>query len=222
MDFRFHNEVSIPAGKVTLRGELIIPLNAEAVVIFSHGSGSSRFSSRNRMVAAYLHQQNFGTLLFDLLTEDEDRYYQNRFNIGLLTERLYAVAKWVMKEPASKNFSIGFFGASTGAASALKAAAMLPQIAAVVSRGGRPDLAGDDLQKVKTPTLLIVGSLDEEVLQLNEEALMKLASRDKKLEIVEGASHLFEENGKMEIVSMLAANWFEKYLHTVIPTGRTI
>lgn len=214
MDFRFNNEVNIPVGKVTLQGELIIPLNAESVIIFSHGSGSSRFSARNRMVAAWLHEHNAGTLLFDLLTAEEDSSYQNRFNINLLTDRLCAVTKWVEKQPAVKNCGIGLFGASTGAASALKAAVRLPQVDAVVSRGGRTDLAGEDLHKVKAPTLFIVGSLDYEVLRLNEESYAQLTC-DKKLEIVEGATHLFEETGKMEMVADLAANWFEKYLHTV-------
>jgi len=214
MDFRFHHDVLIPAGKVSLDGELIIPRKAEGIVIFSHGSGSSRFSARNRMVAASLHEQNFGTLLFDLLTREEDANYQNRFDINLLTERLCDAVKWLAKQPAAKNCGIGFFGASTGAASALKAAAKLPHIDAVVSRGGRPDLAGKDLHKVKVPTLFIVGSLDYEVLLLNEEAYEELTC-DKKLEIVEGATHLFEEPGKMETVSEFAADWFEKYLHTV-------
>jgi dienelactone hydrolase len=214
MNFRFNNEVSIPAGKVTLQGELIIPLNAESVIIFSHGSGSSRFSARNRMVAAWLHEHNSGTLLFDLLTAEEDSSYQNRFNINLLTDRLCAVTKWLAKQPAAKNCGIGLFGASTGAASALKAAVRLPQVDAVVSRGGRTDLAGEDLHKVKVPTLFIVGSLDYEVLRMNEESYAQLTC-DKKLEIVEGATHLFEETGKMEQVAELAANWFEKYLHAV-------
>ncbi len=214
MNFRFNQDVLIPAGRVTLGGELIIPLKAEGIVIFSHGSGSSRFSSRNRMVAAWLHEQNFGTLLFDLLTKEEDADYQNRFDIDLLTERLCDATKWLAKQPEAKNCGVGFFGASTGAASALKAAAKLPRIDAVVSRGGRPDLAGRDLHKVTAATLFIVGSLDYEVLQLNEEAYAELKC-DKKFEIVEGATHLFEEPGKMKTVADLAANWFEKYLHMV-------
>jgi putative phosphoribosyl transferase len=214
MDVRFQKEVSIPVGKVTVQGELIIPLKAKAIVIFSHGSGSSRFSKRNQMVAKYLHEKNFGTLLFDLLTEEEDQHYHNRFNIDLLTKRLTSATEWLEKLPAAKDCRIGYFGASTGAASALKAAAVLPQINAVVSRGGRPDLAMHDLHHVEAPTLLIVGSLDYDVLQLNKEAYIQLEC-EKKLEVVEGATHLFEEPGKMENVSELAGNWFEKYLNTV-------
>jgi len=214
MDLRFHNEVSMPVGKATLKGELIIPLKAKAIIIFSHGSGSSRFSSRNQMVAKYLHENNFGTLLFDLLTEEEDEHYHNRFNIDLLTKRLAGATEWLEKLPAAKECRIGYFGASTGAASALKAAAVLPSIGAVVSRGGRPDLAMDALHNVEAPTLLIVGSLDYDVLQLNKEAYMQLEC-EKKLEVVEGATHLFEESGKMDIVSGLAGNWFIKYLSTV-------
>jgi dienelactone hydrolase len=162
------------------------------------------------MVAKYLRGRDFGTLLFDLLTEHEDEYYLNRFNIELLSNRLIGATEWVEKL-AGKDCPIGYFGASTGAASAIKAAAVLPQILAVVSRGGRPDLAMKDLHKVKAPTLLIVGSLDYNVLQLNEEALMKLEC-ERKLEVVRGATHLFEEPGKMEIVSELAGNWFAKHL----------
>ena len=210
----FHKEVSIPVGKVTVQGELIIPLKAKAIIIFSHGSGSSRFSKRNQMVAKYLNEKNFGTLLFDLLTEEEDQHYQNRFNIDLLTKRLAGATEWLEEFPAAKDCRIGYFGASTGAASALKAAAVLPQIKAVVSRGGRPDLVMDDLHNVEAPTLLIVGSLDYDVLQLNKEAYTQLGC-EKKLEVVEGATHLFEEPGKMENVSELAGNWFQKYLNTV-------
>jgi dienelactone hydrolase len=211
MGFRFHKDVSIPVGKSTLQGELAIPEKAKAVVIFSHGSGSSRFSRRNQAVAKFLQQRGMGTLLFDLLTEEEDLYYSNRFDIDLITKRLAGATAWLEIHPAAEGCRIGYFGASTGAAAALKAAAKLPGINAVVSRGGRPDLAMDDLPRVKTPVLLIVGSLDTEVLQLNREAYMRLAG-EKKLEVVEGATHLFEERGKMEIVSMLASNWFEKYL----------
>jgi len=211
MDFRYHSEVNIPVGNVSLEGELIIPSKAKAVVIFSHGSGSSRFSKRNRMVAEYLQKKNLGTLLFDLLTSKEDLHYHNRFDIDLLTKRLCGATEWLERLPAAKDCRIGFFGASTGAASALKAAAILPGIEAVVSRGGRPDLAMYSLPKVDAPTLLIVGSLDYDVLQLNREALEQLTCQ-KKLEIVKGATHLFEESGTMEIVSELAANWFEKYL----------
>jgi dienelactone hydrolase len=217
MDLRFHKEVSIPAGKVTVYGELIIPVSAKGIIIFSHGSGSSRFSSRNQMVAKYLQEKKFGTLLFDLLTEEEDKHYINRFNIDLLTKRLAGATEWLERLPAAKNCRIGYFGASTGAASALKAAAILSQINAVVSRGGRPDLAMDDLHNVEAPTLLIVGSLDYDVLELNRKAYIQLEC-ERKLEIVEGATHLFEETGKMEIVCELAANWFEKYMQPVTLT----
>jgi putative phosphoribosyl transferase len=214
MDVRLHEQVSIPLGKLTLKGDLLIPAEANSIIIFSHGSGSSRFSKRNQAVATYLHEQNFGTLLFDLLTEEEDKNYYNRFDIELLTKRLVGATGWLKELPVGRECRIGYFGASTGAASALKAAAMLPQIHAVVSRGGRPDLAMAELHRINAPTLLIVGSLDHDVLQLNKEAFMQLKCK-KKLEIVEGATHLFEEPGKMEIVSKLAGNWFEKYLTPV-------
>jgi len=210
----YQKEVSIPVGKVVLQGELIMPPEAEAIIIFSHGSGSSRFSVRNRMVATHLQKENFGTLLFDLLTGEEDEEYNNRFNIDLLTQRLAGATLWLEELAVAKDRPIGYFGASTGAASALKAAALLPQIGAVVSRGGRPDLAMDSLRLVKAPTLLIVGGLDRDVLDLNKQAFTQLGG-EKKLEVVGGASHLFEETGKMEIVSALAANWFEKYLMPV-------
>ena len=211
MDFRLNRETDIPLGNVTVQGELIIPLKANAIVIFSHGSGSSRFSSRNRQVAGYLQGRNIGTLLFDLLTGEEDEDYSNRFDINLLSKRLAGATEWLERLPAVKECRIGYFGASTGAASALRAAAYLPQIAAVVSRGGRPDLAIDVLPGVQAPTLLIVGSLDHEVVEMNKEAYAKLQC-EKRLELVEGATHLFEEPGKMEIVSELAGNWFEKHL----------
>lgn len=214
MNFRFNSEIDIPLDTVLLQGELIVPLNAEGIVIFAHGSGSSRHSPRNRMVAAYLHEQNFGTLLFDLLTIEEDRLYQNRFDIRLLTQRLYNVTKWLGKLPAVSGCSIGYFGASTGAASALQASARLPEIAAVVSRGGRPDLANDELHKVTAPVLLIVGGEDVVVLELNRQAFEQLTCV-KRLDIVEDATHLFEEEGKMEIVEKLAAKWFRKYLQPV-------
>ncbi|HET6766420.1 MAG TPA: alpha/beta hydrolase [Chitinophagaceae bacterium] len=215
MDFRFHKEVTIPVKEVKLKGDLIIPVKATAIIIFSHGSGSSRLSSRNQRVARYLHQKNFGTLLFDLLTEAEDSNYQNRFDIELLTKRLIGATEWLQKQPVAKDCRFGYFGASTGAASALKAASYLPQIDAVVSRGGRPDLAMDSLGIMDAATLLIVGAMDFDVLRLNKEAYIQL-SCEKKLEIVEGATHLFEEPGKMEEVAMLAGNWFEKYLHPII------
>lgn len=214
MDLKYHKVVSIPVGQTMLEGELLIPLKAKEIIIFSHGSGSSRFSTRNQLVADYLHKKNFGTLLFDLLTREEDMYYRNRFDIELLTKRLAGAVKWLEKLPTAKGCRTGLFGASTGAAAALKVAAMLPGIAAVVSRGGRPDLAIDALDNVKAPTLFIVGSLDEDVLQLNKTAFGYL-NCEKKLEVITGASHLFEEQGLMEKVARLAAQWFEKYLSPV-------
>jgi dienelactone hydrolase len=214
MDFRFHHDVTIPLRNVKLEGELIIPLKSTAIVVFSHGSGSSRLSPRNRMVAHYLHQKNFGTLLFDLLTPEEDRHYHNRFDIELLTQRLIGATEWLDTQPAAKKCRLGYFGASTGAASALKAAEYLPQIAAVVSRGGRPDLAMNILPKVEVPVLLIVGGLDYDVLLLNKEAYVLLGG-EKKLEVISGASHLFEEQGAMEKVCELAAGWFAKHLQPV-------
>lgn len=214
MDLHFHQEVNIPVGKVILAGEVSIPLKAKAIIIFSHGSGSSRFSKRNQMVAEYLHEKNFGTLLFDLLTDEEDKYYYNRFDIDLLTKRLVGATEWLERFPAAKDCRIGYFGASTGAASALKAAAILSQVGAVVSRGGRPDLVMDDLRNVKAPTLLIVGSLDYDVIQLNKQAYAQLKC-EKRMELIEGATHLFEEPGTMEKVCGKAAAWFEKYLYPI-------
>lgn len=209
-----HKDVSIAVGTVTLEGELTIPGNATGIIIFSHGSGSSRLSPRNRMVANYLQEKNFGTLLFDLLTPAEDAHYQRRFDIGLLTDRLAEVTQWLQQQLAPRQFFLGYFGASTGSASALRAAARLPEICAVVSRGGRPDLASDLIGKVQAPTLLIVGSLDHHVWHLNKEAY-KLLNCEKKLEVVEGASHLFEEPGKLEQVCEKAGRWFENHLHAV-------
>ena len=214
MDFRYNDEVPVQAHDVLLDGELIVPLYAKAVIIFSHGSGSSRLSPRNRMVAAYLHEKNFGTMLFDLLTPAEEKIYENRFDIKLLTERLISATEWVEKHPAVKQCALGYFGASTGAASALNAAAVLPQISAVVSRGGRPDMA-NQLFKVEAPVLLIVGSYDFDVLKLNHIAFKQLHC-EKDLEIVHGATHLFEETGAMETVCELAGKWFQKYLQPVI------
>lgn len=215
MELRFKKEVNIPVVNVLLKGDLVIPVKANAIIIFAHGSGSSRFSKRNQAVAQYLHNRNLGTLLFDLLTEKEDENYANRFDIELLAKRLAGVTEWLEKYPAAKDCRIGYFGASTGAASALIAATKIPHIHAVVSRGGRPDLANNYLNKVQCPVLLIVGSLDYDVLDLNKQVFAVLECV-KKLEVVDGATHLFEETGKMEIVSELAANWFEKYLQPAV------
>lgn len=207
-------ELEIPVGgKVTIRGDLTVPPDSHSLVIFSHGSGSSRFSVRNRFVAEFLQQRNIATLLIDLLTEEEDQDYGNRFDIELLSKRLMEVTSFMLEEPSTITFPIGYFGASTGAASALRAAAHIPEIiSAVVSRGGRPDLASGYLGKVKAPTLLIVGSLDGDVIILNRKAYA-LLPHEKKLEIVEGASHLFEEPGKLNIVAEMAADWFTEYLN---------
>lgn len=208
--------LDIPVGRgISVTGNLTIPPDAKGIVVFSHGSGSSRLSPRNQMVADYLVQQKFGTLLFDLLTPEEDRDYENRFNIRLLAERLVAVSEWLYTSPQTKGYSQAYFGASTGAAAALYAAAAEgSEIAAVVSRGGRPDLAMGAFTTLRCPTLLIVGGDDSEVLQLNKKALAQIQGT-KKLEIVPGATHLFEEKGTMEQVCVLASAWFEQYLHPI-------
>ena len=207
------NTVKIPVDSVELSGELILPPAASGIVLFAHGSGSSRFSPRNTFVANVLQQQGIGTLLFDLLTRAEDQDYAMRFDIGLLTRRLLAATTWLQADPETKILRIGYFGASTGAAAALQAAAeMGNDIAAVVSRGGRPDLAGEAaLRQVAAPTLLIVGSADYGVIELNEQAyaLMKC---EKELMLVPGATHLFEEPGTLEQAAQLAAKWFLKHL----------
>lgn len=205
-------EIQIPIQDVLLSGIFKAQEHAKGLVIFAHGSGSSRLSPRNNAVADILNKAGFATLLFDLLTEEEDQIYENRFNIELLAQRLNIVTKWVRDQKELGVFeSIGYFGASTGAAAALIAAANDPSIKAVVSRGGRPDLAGDSLPKVKAPTLLIVGGDDTEVISLNKEADRQLTC-ERKVHIVPGATHLFEEPGTLEEVSKVAAEWFEKYI----------
>lgn len=189
-----------------------MPDNAVGAVIFAHGSGSSRLSPRNRFVADQLHGEDLATLLFDLLTEAEDRNYETRFDIDLLTCRLLGATEWLYSHAEVGALPVGYFGASTGSAAALKAAARNPDISAVVSRGGRPDLAMDDLPRVRAPTLLIVGGNDEVVVDLNRHAYARL-SAVKKLEIVHGATHLFEEPGTLNRVARLAADWFKRYLH---------
>lgn len=206
----------IPCGEVTLSGDLKIPPNAVGLVLFAHGSGSSRFSRRNRSVAAVLRASGVGTLLFDLLTEDEeavDAYTTHlRFDIGLLTRRLVTVTEEMADDPRVRGLGLGYFGSSTGGAAALRAAAALgSKIKAVVSRGGRPDLAGDALHYVKAATLLIVGERDEEVLRLNETAYEQL-NCEKAFAVVPDATHLFEEPGALEEVARLAAEWFAKHL----------
>ncbi|MDV6346876.1 dienelactone hydrolase family protein [Nitrosomonas sp. Is35] len=205
--------VKIPAGSVELSGELVLPPEASGVVLFAHGSGSSRFSPRNTYIANVLQQHGIGTLLFDLLTRSEDQDYAQRFDIDLLTQRLLAATDWLQKNPVTKSLKIGYFGASTGAAAALQAVAkMQDAVAAVVSRGGRPDLAGAvALNQVTAPTLLIVGGADHGVIELNEQAYA-LMTCVKKLVLVPGVTHLFEEPGALEQAAQFAADWFLNYL----------
>jgi len=206
--------VYIPAETVTLEGELILPKETQGVVAFAHGSGSSRHSPRNTFVAGVLQSAGLGTLLFDLLTRAEDIDYETRFDIALLTRRLSAATHWLQQQQHTKTLAIGYFGASTGAAAALQAAAALgPKISAVVSRGGRPDLAGAALVHVHAPTLLIVGGEDHGVIELNRQAYARLRG-EKQLVIVPGATHLFEEPGTLEEVARLASQWFTQHLHT--------
>jgi putative phosphoribosyl transferase len=204
-------QINIPIHGNTLLGNLNIPNDAESLVIFSHGSGSSRFSKRNIHVANLLNQSKIATLLTDLLTTEEDEIYEYRFDIDLLTQRLIEVTNFVAQLPDLKNLPIGYFGASTGAASAIKAAAHLnDSIYAVVSRGGRADLADTDLKFVKAPTMLIVGSLDGIVVELNKQAY-KFLQCDKNLKILDGATHLFEEPGMLDQVVDLATEWFKQH-----------
>ncbi|MCI0446510.1 prolyl oligopeptidase family serine peptidase [bacterium] len=208
--------IRLPIDNEELYGNLAIPENAKGLVLFAHGSGSSRHSPRNQFVAEELQNNNFATFLLDLLTEREEAIdnltRHLRFNIPFLSRRLIAAAAWIKTVSEVYKLNIGLFGASTGGAAALLAAAQRPDLFhAIVSRGGRPDLASETLPVVKAPTLLIVGELDTQVFQLNQYALRFLTS-EKKLEIVPGATHLFEEPGKLEIVASIARNWFDKYL----------
>jgi putative phosphoribosyl transferase len=205
--------VQIPIDSIKLDGSLALPRQAQGLVVFAHGSGSSRFSPRNNFVARILREAGIGTLLMDLLTEEEDAVYQTRFNIDLLTERLFLATRWLQNQPLTKDLVIGYFGASTGAAAALKAAAAEgSKIGAVVSRGGRPDLAEEALIHVQSPTLLIVGGKDDVVIELNRTAYARLKGK-KEVVIVPGATHLFEEPGALEEVARLATEWFKQYLH---------
>ena len=209
-------EVQIPAGRAVLSGNLTIPENAIALVLFAHGSGSSRHSPRNQFVARTLNGAGLGTLLFDLLTPEEEELdihtREHRFNISLLAERLVHATKWACQQEETRDLHIGYFGSSTGGAAALVAAAEIPQdIGAVVSRGGRPDLAGDALPRVQAPTLLIVGGNDDVVIELNEMARDQMRC-EVKLEIIPGATHLFEEPGALEQVAKLASDWFSLHL----------
>lgn len=203
--------VDIKLPMVTLKGDISVPENMYGMVLFAHGSGSSRTSPRNQEVARLLNENGLGTLLFDLLTDNEDRDYSNRFNIPLLAQRLRDVTQWMQEQKDYEGLRIGYFGASTGAAAALVAARDIPEIAAIVSRGGRTDLAMKDLSFVKAPTLLIVGELDREVLKLNENVFRQLKCK-KQLEVIPNAGHLFEEKGAMEKVAILATGWFERHL----------
>jgi len=209
-------EVKIPAGRAVLSGNLTIPENAAALVLFAHGSGSSRHSPRNQFVARTLNGAGLGTLLFDLLTPEEEARdistREHRFNIGLLAARLVHATNWARQQDQARDLRTGYFGSSTGGGAALVAAAELAQkVGAVVSRGGRPDLAGDGLPKVQAPTLLIVGGNDDVVIELNEMARDQMRC-EVKLEIIPGATHLFEEPGALEQVAKLAGDWFSLHL----------
>ena len=205
-------EINIPLSSVTLKGDLSLPENAIGIVVFSHGSGSSRFSPRNKMVGELMQKQGIGTLLFDLLTEEEDRVYENRFDIDLLVGRLIEATEWLMQYKATKSLPVAYFGASTGAASALRAAAYFGKsIKAVVSRGGRPDLALNALPMVTAPTLLIVGQMDVPVIKMNKLAFDQLHCI-KEMKIIPGATHLFEEPGKLVLVAEMAIAWYKEYL----------
>lgn len=215
--------VRVSAGAVTLEGNVSVPEGARGIVLFAHGSGSSRHSPRNRYVAKLLREGPVGTLLIDLLTASEEavdvRTGHLRFDIGLLAERLIGATDWLGQQPDTRDLGVGYFGSSTGGGAALVAAAERPDaVGAVVSRGGRPDLAGPALPHVQAPTLLIVGGRDVPVIGMNREALAQLRA-EKELAIVPGATHLFEEPGALEQVATLARQWFERYLSTPAPQG---
>jgi putative phosphoribosyl transferase len=210
------SEVQIHAGRAVLSGNLNIPKGAKALVLFAHGSGSSRHSPRNQFVARTLNKAGLATLLFDLLTPEEEaidmQTREHRFNIRLLAKRLVHATKWAEQQQQTSNLRTGYFGSSTGGAAALAAAVDAPQdVGAVVSRGGRPDLAGDALPRVQAPTLLIVGGNDDIVIELNEQARDRMRC-EVKLEIISGATHLFEEPGALEKVAQLASDWFVKHI----------
>src|SRR5437868_5899362 len=209
-------EQAVKIPPIGLSGDLVVPARAAGIIVFAHGSGSSRHSPRNRYVAGVLQQGGFGTLLLDLLTEAEEdvdmRTRHIRFDIGLLAGRLQEVTDWLEHDPGTHDLGIGYFGASTGGGAALVAAAERPKrVGAVVSRGGRPDLAGTALRRVEAPTLLIVGGEDDQVIELNRGALSQM-NCEKELSIVPGATHLFEERGALEQVSSLALDWFSRHL----------
>jgi len=208
-------DVEIEVDYVRLEGTLCVPDRARAIIVFVHGSGSSRLSPRNRQTAKALQKAGMATLLFDLLTGGEQKHdsmtAEYRFNIPLLTRRLIGTLGWLRTPPRVKTLSVGLFGASTGAAAALAASAEVPEVGAIVSRGGRPDLARDALSSVTAPTLLIVGELDEDVIRLNRKAAEQMVCK-REIEIVPGATHLFEEPGALEAVERLAIQWFASYL----------
>jgi len=209
--------IKIPVASVEVEGNMFLPTDTGCLIVFVHGSGSSRFSPRNQYVAKEFNKANMGTLLFDLLTpgeeEEDELTAQYRFDIALLSQRLIGVTEWLRVDPQTSKLKLGYFGASTGAAAALIAAAKMPDdVAAVVSRGGRPDLAGQQyLSQVRAPTLLLVGGDDDEVIELNKQAQNQMTNENK-LVIIPGATHLFEEPGKLEEVSRFATDWFSRYL----------
>lgn len=226
IDRSIEKDVLIPVNSIQLEGELKIPAGASSVILFAHGSGSSRHSSRNQFVAREIREKGIGTLLFDLLTSEEEAVDIHtrhlRFDIDLLAKRLAAAASWLAGMEESRHLNLGFFGASTGGAAALVAAARLKdKVRAVVSRGGRPDLAGAALREVESPVLLIVGGNDGVVIGLNEQAFAQLKCQ-KELAIIPGASHLFEEAGALEKVAELAADWFARYCTTQYPQPKKL
>lgn len=204
--------IHLPIDSILLEGFLHIPKKPQGIVLFVHGNGSSHLSSRNNFVAKILNQSHLATLLIDLLSPEEDQIYENRFDMDLITKRVTQIIAWIQQDPKLKSLSLGLFGASTGAAAALMTAAKNTQnIQAIVSRGGRPDLAFQELKHVKSPTLFIVGENDFSVLKWNQEAYNEI-SCEKKLEVIHGATHLFEEPGCLEHVASLATKWFTQYL----------
>lgn len=212
MNTSFRKEVVIPVGKITVKGELVIPLKSKAIIIFSYGNALGRFNKRHQQMAEYLQQKNFGTLLFGLLTEEEDKYYYNRYNVDLLTKRLVGVTEWLENLSEARGLQIGYFGAGIGAASALQAAAGSNHIGAIVSKDGRPNLVVEFLDKIQAPVLLMAGKLDYEILQANNAAFEKLSCA-KKLEVIEDANHLFKPYRMKDEIAEQAASWFDKYLH---------
>jgi putative phosphoribosyl transferase len=215
MIMKIHSDlIQIPIDSIILDGELTIPEGAKAIVVFSHGSGSSRHSPRNKFVAQKIQQEGLATLMFDLLTPHEDEDYHKRFDIELLIQRLILATNWIKENATTSSLEIGYFGSSTGAAAALGAAALLNDtIKAVVSRGGRPDLAKPYLEEVNVPTLLIVGGRDYYVIELNDEAFTLLKAQEKRVITIDDASHLFQEPGTLGEVAHYAALWFRKYLN---------